>query len=94
MPRCPFRLLTGFDCPGCGSQRALQALIDGHPLTAIRHNLILLPAIPYLALCAMHWIFPASERITKTYRTLTSPAAVWWTVAIIAAWWILRNIHF
>ena len=26
---CPFKYLTGYDCPGCGFQRALIALIKG-----------------------------------------------------------------
>lgn len=26
-PKCMFRVLTGYDCPGCGSQRALHALL-------------------------------------------------------------------
>lgn len=27
---CPFKWLTGFDCPGCGFQRSLLALLRGH----------------------------------------------------------------
>src|ERR1700712_1765683 len=27
--RCPFKYLTGIDCPGCGFQRAVIALIQG-----------------------------------------------------------------
>ena len=26
---CPFKKLTGFDCPGCGFQRSLIALLQG-----------------------------------------------------------------
>ena len=28
-PRCMFLTLTGWQCPGCGSQRALHALLHG-----------------------------------------------------------------
>jgi hypothetical protein len=31
-PLCPFRLLTGLTCPGCGSTRAMHQLLHGsHP---------------------------------------------------------------
>jgi hypothetical protein len=28
--RCPFKALTGIDCPGCGFQRSLLQLIQGN----------------------------------------------------------------
>ena len=28
-PVCAFKYLTGYDCPGCGSQRAFHALLHG-----------------------------------------------------------------
>jgi hypothetical protein len=27
---CPFKALTGFDCPGCGFQRSFLALLKGN----------------------------------------------------------------
>ncbi len=27
---CPIKLVTGVDCPGCGFQRSLLALLQGH----------------------------------------------------------------
>ena len=37
-PRCMFRQLTGLDCPGCGSQRAIHALLHGHVAEAWGYN--------------------------------------------------------
>ncbi len=28
-PRCLFKLITGYECPGCGSQRAFHSLLHG-----------------------------------------------------------------
>lgn len=28
--KCPFKTLTGIDCPGCGFQRSLLQLVQGH----------------------------------------------------------------
>src|SRR5687767_9946485 len=37
-PICPFRFLTGFTCPGCGTTRALHQILHGHILTAFTLN--------------------------------------------------------
>ncbi len=43
--RCPFKYLTGIDCPGCGFQRSVLALIQGD----IHKSFMLYPAtIPLL----------------------------------------------
>lgn len=42
---CPFKYVTGIDCPGCGFQRAVLALAQGN----LRQSLALYPpAIPLL----------------------------------------------
>ena len=94
MPRCPIKMLTGFDCPGCGSQRALHSLLEGHLSESFHHNLILPFAVAYLAVCGFHWINPGWNRMTAIYTRLTSPVALWVIVAIVAAWTIVRNIVF
>ena len=33
-PKCAFYALTGFKCPGCGSQRAIHALLHADVLAA------------------------------------------------------------
>lgn len=92
MPRCIIKDLTGFDCPGCGSQRALHALIAGHPAESIRHNMLLPFTLLYLAICALHWVNPGWRHITRLYTRLTSPLALWIIVAVVMSWMIIRNI--
>ncbi len=52
-PLCLFRLLTGFDCPGCGLTRAFFALLKGDLYSVYRLNalapVIFLFLIIYLA---------------------------------------------
>jgi hypothetical protein len=50
MLRCPFKFLTGLDCPGCGIQRAIQHLLNFEIGDAIRENALLVFAIPYILL--------------------------------------------
>lgn len=50
-PRCPFRLATGLFCPGCGTGRALHAIVHGDLAAAVRLNILAVAAIPvFLAL--------------------------------------------
>ncbi len=37
-PPCPFKILTGLDCPFCGSLRATHELLHGNVSTAIDYN--------------------------------------------------------
>lgn len=37
-PKCMYKYLTGYDCPACGIQRSLHALLNGDTVTALRYN--------------------------------------------------------
>lgn len=42
-PGCPVREWTGLKCPGCGSGRAMAALLRGDPAGMTYWNALLLP---------------------------------------------------
>jgi len=50
---CPFKRLTGIDCPGCGLQRSIIALLQGDLLKSIQ----LYPATIPLLFIALAGIF-------------------------------------
>lgn len=87
-PRCLFKLLTGWDCPGCGSTRALHALLHGRPADAWSANPALFAAVP---LAALGFVAdrPGHSRLR---RLLFSPAAVSLLVAATILWTLLRNL--
>ena len=43
---CPFRTMTGLDCPMCGATRATAALLRGHVGTALGYNVLWVALIP------------------------------------------------
>ena len=47
LPQCPFHALTGWECPACGGQRALHALLHGRLGEAVQFNLFLVVSVPY-----------------------------------------------
>jgi hypothetical protein len=88
---CPFRLVTGLDCPGCGATRAAHRLFTGHLLAAADLNVLALVAIPlllwglYVSLTAMLG--------GPRWRTPALPSG-WVRVALVVviAFWVVRNI--
>ena len=89
MPRCPFRLLTGLDCPACGSQRALHAVLHGAWAEALGYNPFLVISLPYLVLVAYTTARPPGEKSILKY--VQHPHTVRLYLVLIVVWWIVRN---
>ena len=89
-PRCTFLSWTGYKCPGCGSQRAIHALLNGDVVGAFRYNALLLISIPWIALC----LFAEAQRTRRPhlYARLNAPLLMWLFLAIVLMWWLLRNV--
>lgn len=89
-PRCSFLSLTGYKCPGCGSQRAVHALLNGDVAGAFRYNALLMIAVPWMGLC----LFAESRRTRnpRLYARLNPELLMWLLLAAVLIWWILRNI--
>src|SRR5215210_292225 len=47
-PRCTFFTITGFLCPGCGSQRAVSSLLHGGLLQALHFNVLVVASFPFI----------------------------------------------
>ena len=45
-PACPFHMVTGLYCPGCGGQRAVHHILHGHVSIAMHDNALLCCAAP------------------------------------------------
>lgn len=91
-PKCPFLMLTGMKCPGCGSQRALHALLHADIKTAFSYNPLLLLSIPYVILLVgvrIYQLFnPYSTLILKVQKNLY----IWMFFAIAMIFFVARNI--
>jgi hypothetical protein len=96
LPRCGFHALTALHCPGCGSTRALHALLHGDLAMAIRFNVFALPAVALLGVAYARWTWrtltgpppPPGDHFGATAR----PAWLFVLAAILFFFWIARNI--
>ena len=54
---CPFKSLTGVDCPGCGIQRSILALFQGDFLQSLKLYPATIPIIGLFAFTIIHLKF-------------------------------------
>ena len=89
-PRCPFLMLTGLKCPGCGTQRAIHALLHGDVLSALHFNALLPVSIPLLLLYGYAEL--VRTRKPRFYNRVNSVTAILAVLVVVIVWWIVRNI--
>lgn len=89
-PRCPFLMLTGLKCPGCGTQRAIHALLHGDVLSALHFNALLPVSIPLLLLYGYAEV--VRTRKPRFYNRVNSVTAILAVLIVVIVWWIVRNI--
>lgn len=91
-PRCPFLTLTGLYCPGCGSQRALHALLHGRVGQAAGLNLLAVLCLPLLAVGAVDgaraWFSGQPRRAALLYR----PWLGWLVAGVAVGFAVGRNL--
>ncbi|WP_433255799.1 DUF2752 domain-containing protein [Streptosporangium sp. CA-135522] len=92
-PTCPFLMLTGFYCPGCGGLRAVHALAHGDPVSALGLNPLVVAAVPVLALVWGRWTV-RSWRGEPFNGKAVRPVYVWAFLALMIVFWIMRNVPF
>ncbi|MEM1270022.1 MAG: DUF2752 domain-containing protein [Bacteroidota bacterium] len=90
-PKCPVWLSTGWFCPGCGTQRAVHALLHGRILEALSFNLFAVLALPYLAV----GLWRMGRRMwtgSSSQRALAPAWTVWLFLAGVLAFTLWRNL--
>ena len=79
-PRCPFFVLTGWKCPGCGTLRALHLLSHGEFAAALKMNPLTVVSVPLV--CAL-LAFP------RLARNLWVAVGLF---VLVVAFWFARNL--
>lgn len=92
MPKCPTKMLTHFDCPGCGSQRALHALLHGDLTAAFKANALLVVFLPVMVF--LGYVELRKERHPRLYNAACSLPVILSILTAIVLWGVLRNVQF
>jgi hypothetical protein len=90
-PQCPVYRLLHLQCPGCGTTRALAALLHGHVLQAFRLNalttLLVMPAAIYAGICYARFL-----QRKPLYLPQPSPSAIDAALSAVAFFMVVRNL--
>lgn len=80
IPRCPFRMWTGWQCPGCGTLRGLHALLHLRLAEAWQLNPFMVVSLPLLA------VLSVSRRVRRSQPVLLG------ALLLVCLWWGGRNL--
>lgn len=88
--KCTFKMLTGYDCPGCGSQRAFHAMLHGDLASAWGYNPMVFFAVP----AAVYYLIVEAgrKRWPRLHAASVSPFIIIAFFVAIVAFWIGRNL--
>ncbi|QZE15207.1 DUF2752 domain-containing protein [Halosquirtibacter laminarini] len=91
-PKCTFLQLTGLQCPGCGSQRAIHQLLHGNIMEACRYNTFVIIAIPYILL---GWFVEYQSikhgKCNRIRNILYGRSAIYISAITITLFFLIRN---
>lgn len=89
-PKCPFRLITGMQCPGCGSTRAFYQLMHLHPIAAFKLNPLMILTLPFIVYGFLG--YTKSAITGDPHRRVFIPSIyLWGWLALMIFFWIFRN---
>ena len=89
-PACPFRTLTGLNCPGCGTTRGLHQLLHGHFVAAFELNPLMVLLLPILGYFLIAYTRSAITAHPMPQFSL-SPKYGWLLTFVILGFWVFRN---
>lgn len=91
-PHCPFLQFTGWQCPGCGSQRAIHCLLHFNLAEAFKYNQLLVVSIPYILLGIYLNYLGGQTKFPKLRKRLYGQEACYLILIIIALFFLSRNL--
>jgi len=83
-PACPFKAITGWNCPACGGLRMVHDLLHGDFGAAVIDNVFLLVGLPALLV----WLLVRWRR-GQPLMPVTAIAVI---IVAAATWTVVRNL--
>jgi hypothetical protein len=92
-PTCPFLVMTGLYCPGCGGLRMAHAITHGQFGEAMGFNLLAFALLPVAGFLWVRWTVSAARGRPFESR-LTHPMVIIGLSVIVVIFWVVRNLPF
>jgi hypothetical protein len=92
-PPCPLHYFTGLYCPGCGSLRAMHALLHGDLRQALAMNALTVILLPFVGYGLLSEIY-RHLRGRPIVGTRLPANWIWALFAVIVLFGIARNLPF
>lgn len=89
--KCPLYWLTGYQCPLCGTQRAIWQLLHLNVKEAWTLNPGLFCLMPYLIIILVGQIFPRLQKDSRVVRFCYRDKIIIAVLLYLAFWGIARN---
>lgn len=88
-PQCVFLRLTGWQCAGCGMQRAVHSLLHLRIAEAFHYNAYFVVVMPLLLALLFQYYW--RNHFPRLHTVLTSQPVLWLLGISALVWWIARN---
>lgn len=86
---CPFLLVTGQPCPGCGGLRAMNNLTHGDVIGALSSNAMAVVLLAVMSVAGTIWFYKRLRRQNVPLLAGRSPI-LWGLVAAFAVFGVFR----
>lgn len=91
--QCPWRVLTGTQCPACGFQRAMHALLHGEFCKALGYNYFFVFSVPYAFAAVVVTCYNRHHVFDRLKAFVCHPIVLRLYVLLFLAWWVIRNVY-
>lgn len=89
--QCPWYLLTNTQCPACGFQRALHALLNGDLSKALAYNYFFIFSVPYVIMAILSTWYNYNHIFDKLKLFVFHRYTLNCYIVLYFSWWIIRN---
>ncbi len=90
-PSCPFLLISGLYCPGCGSLRATHAMLHGDFGTAFDRNPLAVVLLPIVLVSWVAWGLRLLG-FNAWHPSRVPVGWIWGLLVLVLGFWIARNV--
>ena len=89
--KCPLKAVSGYDCPGCGVQRAVHELLHFRILEAFKYNALFVISLPFCVFILMVHFFGRETMKRTVKRFFTHRISVFLVLIIVFVFLVLKN---